>query len=56
MCIRDSRLHTLEICDRILVFKNGELVESGDKDSLEKAGGAYQALVDAALRSNDYLA
>ncbi|PIP91567.1 MAG: hypothetical protein COW01_07590 [Bdellovibrionales bacterium CG12_big_fil_rev_8_21_14_0_65_38_15] len=49
------RLHTLEICDRILVFKNGELVESGDKDSLEKAGGAYQALVDAALRSNDYL-
>ncbi len=49
------RLHTLEICDRILVFKNGELVEQGKKSTLERAGGAFQKLVEAAERSSDYL-
>lgn len=45
------RLHTLDICDRIFVFKNGELVEEGTKEQLEVGGGAYQALVDAAQRT-----
>lgn len=49
------RLHTLDICDRILVFKNGQLVEEGTRTYLESAGGAYQDLVDAAARSDDYL-
>lgn len=50
------RLHTLDICDRILVFKNGELVEEGSRSELEVAGGAFQNLVEAAARSADYLA
>ncbi len=49
------RLHTLEICDRILVFKNGELVEQGERRVLENAGGAFQSLVQAAERSSNYL-
>src|SRR5690606_2191531 len=49
------RLHTLDICDRILVFKNGELVEEGARQDLEVAGGAFQGLVEAAKRTEDYL-
>lgn len=49
------RLHTLDICDRILVFKGGELVEEGTRSELEVAGGAFQGLVEAAKRSEDYL-
>lgn len=46
------RLHTLDICDRILVFKNGQLVEEGARQDLERAGGVFQALVEAAKRSS----
>ncbi len=49
------RLHTLEICDRILVFKQGELVEQGTREALESGGGAFQALVEAAKHSHQDL-
>ena len=49
------RLHTLNICDRILVFKSGELVEHGTREELEAANGAFRNLVEAAKRSDEIL-
>ncbi|PVU86637.1 hypothetical protein BB560_006631 [Smittium megazygosporum] len=39
------RLSTIQDSDVIYVFKNGEIVESGDHESLISAGGVYSSLV-----------
>ncbi|MCR4688411.1 MAG: NHLP family bacteriocin export ABC transporter peptidase/permease/ATPase subunit [Saccharofermentans sp.] len=39
------RLSTIRDCDKILVFDNGKVVESGTHDELIKAGGLYKELV-----------
>lgn len=38
------RLSTIRNCDRILVLKRGQLVESGSHDQLLQAGGLYASL------------
>lgn len=38
------RLSTIRNCDRILVLKRGQLVESGSHDELLQAGGLYASL------------
>ena len=40
------RLSTVREADKILVLKNGELVEEGSHDSLIKLKGFYSKLVD----------
>lgn len=44
------RLSSCRICDRILVFKEGELVQTGTHDSLREADGLYRALWEAQAR------
>jgi ATP-binding cassette subfamily B multidrug efflux pump len=39
------RLSTLSSCDVLLVFKDGQLVESGRHDALEQKGGYYSELL-----------
>jgi ATP-binding cassette subfamily B protein len=41
------RLSTLEIMDRILVFKQGKIVEDGTHEELLKLKGTYKKLWDA---------
>lgn len=41
------RLSSCRICDRILVFKEGEVVQTGTHDSLSKVDGLYKALWEA---------
>lgn len=43
------RLSTVRHADRILVFKNGEIVESGNHDELLGMNGTYKLLVDTQL-------
>ncbi len=43
------RLNTLSECDRILVFKNGQVVEEGPPSVLANRPGAFQELAQAAL-------
>lgn len=44
------RLSSCRICDRILVFKDGGLAQTGTHDSLRKADGLYKALWEAQAR------
>jgi ATP-binding cassette subfamily B protein len=44
------RLSTLEIMDRILVFKNGKIVEDGNHKKLMALNGTYKKLWDAQVR------
>ncbi|MCM1120208.1 MAG: ABC transporter ATP-binding protein/permease [bacterium] len=44
------RLSSCRICDRILVFREGELVQTGTHDSLREADGLYRALWEAQAR------
>ncbi|PIP96517.1 MAG: hypothetical protein COW00_10180 [Bdellovibrio sp. CG12_big_fil_rev_8_21_14_0_65_39_13] len=44
------RLSTLESCDRLLVFSNGHLIESGSHAELVEKNGAYSKLVHAQQR------
>ena len=44
MCIRDSRLSTIERADRIAVMDQGNLIESGTHAELLEKGGAYASL------------
>lgn len=39
------RLNTIKDCDKILVFEKGRVVESGNHETLLKAGGVYAELV-----------
>jgi ATP-binding cassette, subfamily C, bacterial CydCD len=43
------RLATVKNCDRILVFEEGRLAESGTPSRLSQAEGAYQRLLQASL-------
>ncbi len=43
------RLNTLAECDRIMVFKNGRIVEEGPPSVLANSAGAFQELAHAAL-------
>ncbi len=46
------RLSTIINCDKILVFDNGEIVESGNHNELLKLGGFYKKLYDLQFGSN----
>jgi ATP-binding cassette subfamily B protein len=41
------RMSSCKFCDRIAVFKKGEIAEIGTHDSLMKAGGEYASLFNA---------
>jgi ABC-type multidrug transport system fused ATPase/permease subunit len=43
------RLSTMRRADRILVFDDGALVESGTHEELMAGGGAYRRLIDRQL-------
>jgi ATP-binding cassette subfamily B protein len=43
------RLATIRNADRILVFDNGEIVETGSFDELVRQGGRFAALASAQL-------
>lgn len=38
------RLASVKICDRVLVFENGEIIESGTHDELTNLGGKYSEM------------
>lgn len=44
------RFSTIRIADRILVFKDGQIVSDGTHEELEKTDPIYQAMVSAELR------
>lgn len=45
------RLQTLRSCERLLIFKNGEIRECGSHDELLAKGGYYRELWNHAIRS-----
>jgi ATP-binding cassette subfamily B protein len=47
------RLSTMRRADRILVFEDGSLVESGTHESLMAAAGAYRRLIDQQLLAEE---
>jgi ATP-binding cassette subfamily B protein len=47
------RLSTMRRADRILVFENGSLVESGTHDELMDRGAAYRRLIDRQLLAEE---
>jgi ATP-binding cassette subfamily B protein len=47
------RLSTMRRADRILVFDNGTLVESGTHDALMAVGGSYRRLIDQQLLADE---
>ncbi|MHB8836704.1 MAG: ABC transporter ATP-binding protein [Candidatus Methylomirabilia bacterium] len=47
------RLSTMRRADRILVFDNGALVESGTHEQLMTVGGAYRRLIDQQLLADE---
>ena len=38
------RLASVKICDRVLVFENGEIIESGTHDELMRLGCVYHEM------------
>lgn len=48
------RLSTIRDADTILVMENGQIVETGDHDSLIEAGGAYARLYNAQFAAPVY--
>jgi len=48
------RLRTVRQCDRIVVLRDGKVVESGTHESLHAAGGRYRALCDAEKSAGDF--
>lgn len=49
------RLSTVKRADKILVLKEGKIVESGNHDTLLKQGGLYKQLCDIQLQQTQYL-
>jgi len=47
------RLSTMRRADRILVFDNGALVESGTHEALMAGGGSYRRLIDQQLLADE---
>jgi ATP-binding cassette subfamily B multidrug efflux pump len=45
------RLDTLDHCDRIFVFENGELLQHGSRDELMKMDGHFRNLHEAAKKN-----
>ena len=50
------RYSSLRLADFILVLKDGELVESGSHQELQKAGKYYSELIKAQIKPIDHLA
>lgn len=50
------RYSSLRLADFILVLKDGELVESGSHQELQKAGKYYSELIKAQIEPIDHLA
>lgn len=48
------RLRTVRQCDRIVVLRDGKVVESGTHESLHAAGGHYRTLCDAEKSAGDF--
>jgi ATP-binding cassette subfamily B protein len=40
------RLSTVKSCDRILVLRDGQIIEAGGHDALSRAGGEYARLLE----------
>ena len=53
MLIVAHRLSTIINCDRIIVIKNGELVEEGSHSQLLTRGGVYASLVERQLTKQE---
>ena len=49
MCIRDSRLSTIQYADEIIVLKDGLIVERGTHQDLFDQHGEYQKFVQLQL-------
>lgn len=49
MIVVAHRLSTIKNCDRIVVLKNGEIMEEGTHESLLREEGIYKNLVDKQL-------
>lgn len=47
------RLSTIQNCDRILVLKQGQIVEQGDHNALLQKNGIYKKLVERQLNKTD---
>jgi ATP-binding cassette subfamily B protein len=48
------RLSTVKKADRIIVLKEGRIVETGDHDQLMAQGGIYYRLCNVQLRNDEY--
>ena len=44
-----QRISTTKFADKILVLKDGSIIEEGNHEELVKAGGYYKELVDLQL-------
>ena len=49
MIVVAHRLSTIRNCDRIVVLRDGEMVEEGSHETLLNKGGIYKNLVEKQL-------
>ena len=54
MCIRDSRLSSIQNVDQILFVQNGKVVEQGTHNELMACNGRYKDFQDVYCKANQW--